>query len=118
MESATSSFWEKLDQLCEESQVVLDRPTGCRHPRRPEIVYPLDYGYLEGTSGGDGNEVDVWVGSLPERALDAVVCTADTHKRDAELKLLLGCTAEEAQIICAFHETHGMGSLLIERTRE
>ena len=118
MGSATSLFWEQLDRLLEQSRLVVDRPAGSRHPRHPTIVYPLDYGYLDGTSGGDGNEVDVWVGSLPGQALDAVACTADTLKRDAELKLLLGCTAEEKQIICAFHESHQMGIMLIDRTRE
>jgi len=111
----TSSFWEQLDGLLETSQLVIDRPAGSRHPRRPAMVYPLDYGYLAGTSGGDGDEVDVWVGSLPDQQLDAVVCTADTHKRDTELKLLLGCTAEEKQMICAFHEAHQMGAMLIEK---
>ena len=70
---------------------------------------------MTGTSGGDGDEVDVWRGSLEEPHLDAVVCTVDTHKRDAEIKVLLGCTPADQALICEFHEAHGMGALLIER---
>ena len=110
-----SSFWSKLEELVETSEVILDRPKGSAHPRRPEIIYPLDYGYLADTSGGDGDEVDVWRGSLEEATLDAVVCTADTHKRDAEIKVLLGCSPAEQTLICDFHETHGMGAMLVGR---
>ena len=111
----TWSFWSKLEELVEASEIILDRPKGSAHPRRPAIIYPLDYGYLSGTSGGDGDEVDVWRGSLEEAHLDAVVCTADPHKRDAEIKVLLGCSPAEKTLICEFHENHGMGALLVER---
>ena len=110
-----SSFWTQLDTLVQTSELVIDRPRGSRHPRISSVVYPLDYGYLSDTSGGDGNEVDVWRGSLPETCLDAVVCTTDLRKRDTEVKLLIGCSTEEKQIVCRFHETNGMGVILIER---
>ncbi len=99
------SFWAHLDALVTSSELVIERPRGSVHPRHPTIVYPLDYGYLKGTSGGDGAAIDVWRGSLAEGHLDAVVCTVDLEKRDAEVKLLLGCTPVEKQIICAFHRS-------------
>ena len=55
-------FWEHLDALVAQCAVVIDRPRGSQHPRWETLVYPLDYGYLEGTSSADGGEVDVWVG--------------------------------------------------------
>jgi len=67
-----SPFWTRLEGLVEQSEVVLDRPKGSVHPRRPGIIYPLDYGYLTGTSGGDGDEVDVWRGSLEEPHLNCL----------------------------------------------
>jgi len=55
----------------------IDRPRGTAHPRFPEFIYPLDYGYLEGPQGGDGNAVDVWRGALaadyPAYVQDALV---------------------------------------------
>ena len=34
--------------------VLVDRPLGSRHPERPDLIYPLNYGYLPGTLSGDG----------------------------------------------------------------
>ncbi|MBP7691169.1 MAG: hypothetical protein KA764_04600 [Anaerolineales bacterium] len=109
-----AEFWRALDALA-AGPVVVDRPRGAAHPRYPELIYPLDYGYLAGTRGGDGAGVDVWRGSLPEAAVTAILCTVDQHKRDAELKLLLGCTAEEAQRLWRFHNSGAQTALLIER---
>lgn len=53
------TFWRRLDELLERSEIVVDRPRGSRHPRFPEIVYALDYGYLAGTTSTDGEGVDV-----------------------------------------------------------
>jgi len=110
-----ADFWLKLDQLVATHKLVIDRPKGSCHPRYPSFFYPLDYGYLENTQAVDGNEIDVWVGSLPERTVTAVVCTVDMVKRDAEVKILLGCTDQEAQVILGVHNTESMAGLLVER---
>ncbi len=60
-------FWQTLDTLVTESNLIIDRPRGSAHPRYPEYSYPLDYGYLRGTRSGDGDGIDMWVGSLPEK---------------------------------------------------
>jgi hypothetical protein len=39
-------FWEKLDQIAANQEIVIDRPKGSRHRKHPEIVYPFDYGIL------------------------------------------------------------------------
>ena len=98
-----NGFWHKLDQLVTEHELVIDRPKGSQHPRYPEMLYPLDYGYLADTQAADGDGIDVWVGSLPEQKVTAVVCTVDMLKRDTEIKLLLGCTPQEMQTILDFH---------------
>src|SRR5512143_1473324 len=97
------NFWQALDQLVAESKLVIDRPKGSHHPRYPEIVYPVDYGYLEGTTTVDGGGVEVWVGTLPDRKLTALALTVDLLKRDVEIKLVLGCTESEQQDILSFH---------------
>jgi inorganic pyrophosphatase len=43
------AFWEALDTLVSSSKLVIDRPKGTHHPRFSEIIYPVDYGYLENT---------------------------------------------------------------------
>jgi inorganic pyrophosphatase len=102
--------------LLQSAELVIDRPRGSSHPRYPSLVYPLDYGYLKGTSGGDGNELDVWRGTSTEAKLDAIVCTVDLLKRDVEVKLLVGCTEEEKITICDFHnDSEYMAATLFKR---
>jgi inorganic pyrophosphatase len=113
-----SLFWTRLDSLIQSAQLIVDRPKGSTHPRYPAIVYPLDYGYLMGTSAGDGDGIDVWRGSLAESSLNAIVCTVDLKKRDVEIKLLLGCTIEEQDAICEFHNnSEFMAAILIKREK-
>lgn len=109
------NFWTHLDKLVAGHEVVLDRPAGTRHPRYPERIYPYDYGYLKGTCAADGDEVDVWAGSGDRSKLTGAVCTVDLVKNDTELKLLLGCTREEAEAIIGFHDSGPQGALLVWR---
>ncbi len=114
--SRDSVFWQRLDALLERHRVVIDRPKGSVHPRFTEIVYALDYGYLDGTSSSDGEGVDVWLGSDAQRRFDAVICTVDLDKGDAEMKLMVGCTDEEKRYIERFYnEWPDMGAKIIER---
>jgi len=108
-------FWRALDALVAGSELRIDRPRGSAHPRYPDTIYPLDYGELAGTRSGDGDAIDVWIGSLPERRISAVIVTLDLGKRDSEIKLLVGCTPDEAQIILAFHRSGQQSALLVER---
>ena len=96
------AFWTLLSELVASSRVVIDRPKGSPHPRFPENIYPLDYGFLGGTTAGDGQCIDVWLGSGDHTRITGIVCTVDLDKRDAELKLLLGCTSAEAQAVINF----------------
>ena len=106
-------FWLYLERLLASHPVVIDRPKDSHHPRYPEIVYPLDYGYLEGTTTVDGGGVDLWLGSLPARSLSGVVLTVDLVKSDAEIKLLLGCTPTEMQQVLDFHNQGEMRAIFI-----
>ena len=90
-------------ELVQANPIILDRAKGTRHPRYPELIYPLDYGYLENTPASDGDGIDVWSGSLGTKSLTGILCTFDTIKRDAEIKLLLGCTKDDIQMIQSFH---------------
>lgn len=112
----TSEFWSALDKLVETSDIIIDRPKNSAHPRYPHCIYPLDYGYLEGTSSMDGGGIDLWRGSDSGMALTAVICTVDLIKGDSEIKLLLGCTEEETQTILDFHNnSEFMKGLLVRR---
>ena len=110
-----AAFWAALDTLLATSAIRVDRPRGSAHPRYPDTIYPLDYGELTGTRSGDGDPIDVWIGSLPEHRVSAVIVTLDRAKRDSEIKLLIGCTPDEATLILAFHQRGTQSALLVER---
>lgn len=116
MIDGNASFWSATDKLVAKTKIVIDRPKGSRHPRFPDIVYEVDYGYLENTSSMDGGGIDVWVGTRGDRKIDAIMCIVDLMKNDSEIKLLIGCTEEEKEIIYRFHnETQFMKGILIKR---
>jgi inorganic pyrophosphatase len=112
---AADTYWRGLEALLAAHPLRLDRPRGSAHPRYPALIYPLDYGYLEGTRAADGGGIDVWVGTLPKPMLTGVICTVDMEKRDVEVKLLLGCTLEEARELRAFHTGGQQAALLVLR---
>ena len=39
----------------------IDRPLGSAHPNYPDMIYPINYGYVEGLLAEDGEEQDVYV---------------------------------------------------------
>ena len=116
MDKKGLGFWEALDRLVEESDVVVDRPKGSGHPRYPGFVYGLDYGFLDGTVSSDGEGIDVWIGTMSERIPTAVIVTVDLVQRDSEIKVLLGCTEGEIDYVYRVHnETDDMRGALIRR---
>ena len=115
MSKYNADFWHLLDELVANSEIVIDRPKGTTHPRYPDFIYKVDYGYLKNTSSMDGAGIDVWVGSNGSN-VDAIICCVDSLKRDSEIKVLIGCTEEEKSIIYKTHnETHYMKGILIRR---
>ncbi len=98
-----ANFWRGMGNLISTNMIIIDRPSGKPHPRYPKLVYPFDYGYVQNTTAGDGDGIDVWMGSLDLKTLTGILCTFDKIKRDAEIKLLLGCAKEDVQIIQNFN---------------
>ena len=108
-------FWNALDELVNNSEIIIDRPKGSSHPKYPDFIYRVDYGYLKDTTSMDGAGIDVWVGSDGKK-VDAIMCIVDLMKRDSEIKILIGCTEEEKEIVYETHnETQFMKGVLIRR---
>ena len=42
-------------------KVTVDRPLGSRHPKHNDIVYTVNYGYIEGIIAPDGEEQDAYI---------------------------------------------------------
>lgn len=51
---------ENKEYLGKIVKVVMDRPLGTKHPKHG-FVYETNYGYIENTVSGDGEELDAYV---------------------------------------------------------
>ena len=109
----SGSFWDNLQRLVDGSTAIIDRPRGSSHPRYPDFIYPLDYGYLHATQSPDNGGIDLWVGSHAEHSLTGIIVTVDLAKRDSEIKILLGCSDMDIQTILAVHNQNAMGGIFI-----
>jgi len=86
--------WSRWDRCVEQRGVTIDRPFGSAHPDFPSVVYPLNYGFVPGTVGTDGDAVDAFVGGA-EQGLVGLLLTTDHRQGDREAKLLVDCTPSE-----------------------
>ena len=62
---STTSVWVNsmsLSRLLGKSvTVIVDRPLGTKHPNHKDIIYPINYGYIENLFAGDGEEQDAYI---------------------------------------------------------
>lgn len=85
--------------------VIVDRPVGYRHGN---ILYPINYGFLPGVMGGDGEEQDAYILGVKEplSSFDGRVVGAIMRKNDCEDKLVVapeGMVFHQGQIAEAVH---------------
>ena len=46
--------------------VTVDRPMGSSHPNYPDMIYPINYGYVKGIMAPDGEEQDAYILGVDE----------------------------------------------------
>ncbi len=109
------NYWETLQKIVDNSEIVIDRPKGSAHPRYPEHVYSFDYGELRGTTSQDGAGIDIWIGSKRGEEVVGAINVIDSIKKDSEIKVLLGCTNEDMDVILECHNRGGTSGILIKR---
>ena len=116
MKHNTIVFWNLLDRLVDEHHIVIDRPSGTLHPQYLDYIYPLDYGYLEGTVSSDCKGIDIWVGTDNNKCVTAIIASIDILKSDSEIKILYGCSNDEVDLIFLQHNRNdNMKGLLVKR---
>ena len=113
----SDDFWHLADRLVAAHALIIDRPCGSRHPLHADVVYPLDYGYLDGTTAMDGGGIDCWRGSLPDSVVTGIIATIDVAKADAKVKLLIGCTETEMEAVLCTHRNENQAAALVRRER-
>ena len=74
--------------------VVIDRPIGYLHG---DILYPVNYGYIPGMEGGDGEEQDAYILGIdtPLTDFDGMVIGVVMRKNDCEDKLVVASKGME-----------------------
>jgi inorganic pyrophosphatase len=108
-------FWTLLENLVKTNGITIDRAKGSIHPRYPEYMYPLDYGFINNTKSSDGAEIDAWVGSDSSTLVGGVLITFDPLKGDVEIKVLFDCTSDEMQLALTASNRGDMGAVLLSR---
>lgn len=84
MDQRTQQLYRLLGQTV---HVEVDRPMGYLHG---DILYPINYGYIPGMTGGDGEEQDAYILGVTEpiSAFDGQIVGAIRRKDDCEDKLV------------------------------
>ena len=91
--------------------IGIDRPIGYVHKK--DMVYPINYGYIPGVLGGDGEEMDVYLlgVGVPVKEFDAHIIAIVHREDDVEDKLVgapegMTFTAEEIAAMVRFQEQY------------
>jgi inorganic pyrophosphatase len=100
-ENLTNLDWTAWEAVIERSGITIDRPKGSTHPLHSDIRYPIDYGFINGTEGSDGEEIDIFVGTALN-GIVAAIFTTDFRKGDRECKFLYRCSPEEIYLVNGF----------------
>ena len=92
-------------------RVIVDRSLGSHHPKFPDLVYPVNYGYVEGVFAGDGEEQDVYIlgVSVPVSEFTGKIIAVIHRLNDNEDKWVtapvgMRFSKEEIQKLTAFQE--------------
>ncbi len=83
---------EPMDYLGQTVSGKIDRPKGSVHPKCPDMVYGVNYGYVEnGLVMPDGDEVDVYLLGVdePVREFTGTVAAVIHRRDDDEDKLIV-----------------------------
>ena len=69
-------------------KVTVDRPLGSVHPEHADLVYSVNYGYVDGIVGGDGDWQDAYILGVSEPVSDfmGVVIAVIVRENDVETK--------------------------------
>ena len=79
------------DIIGKKVHVIVDRPLGSVHPKHVDLIYPVNYGYIEGIIAGDGECQDCYIlgENEPIKAFDGVVIAIIHRLNDIEDKWII-----------------------------
>lgn len=76
---------------------IVDRPMGSCHPKYPDLIYPVNYGYIPDVFAGDGEEQDVYVIGIdhPVTTFTGTVIAIIHRIDDCEDKWIVSCDGKD-----------------------
>lgn len=102
---------KNLEYLNKILEAKIDRPIGSSHPKYPDHIYLVNYGYIPNTVSGDGKELDCYVlGEYKPLSEFKGKCIAIIHRlNDDDDKLILApenknFTNAEIRLLTDFQE--------------
>ncbi len=112
------TFEERKEQvksyLGKTVKIKIDRPIGYVHKKENySLTYPINYGYISGVIGGDGEELDVYLIGVNEAVTEyecEIIAIAHRHN-DVEDKLVgapagVRFSKEEIKALINFQEQY------------
>ncbi len=99
----TNIDWE--EHLGEKIKIKIDRPLGSKHPEFG-FIYPVNYGYVPGFIGGDGDEQDAYLLGVfePVKEYEGRLIGIIHRRDDIENKLVVAPKVYSADQIRALTE--------------
>jgi inorganic pyrophosphatase len=114
----TNRFFESLEKVIRENGVTIDRPKGSAHPRFLDLIYPIDYGYVNETRSQDGQGIDIFSGDGESLGIVGIICSFDGMKKDSEVKILYNCTEENIQTAIKMMNNRLMCGIFVRREKQ
>ena len=76
--------------LGKKIKIKIDRPMGSKHPKHG-FIYPINYGYVPGVMGGDGEELDAYLLGVfePVKEYEGRLIAVIYREDDVEEKLVV-----------------------------
>ena len=100
--------------------VTVDRPLGSFHPRYPQLYYPINYGFIEGTLALDGEEEDAYIlgVEIPVKNFSGVIIAKIIRFDDNEHKWVvapqgMSFLKSEIQRMTYFQEQYFISEILM-----
>lgn len=107
-------FFQRFEELIDKNGITIDRPKGTAHPRFPDFIYKINYGFINNTKSQDGGGIDIFEGT-ENRGVVGFICTIDSLKNDSEVKVLYNCSEDEIKTAVMMLSQGYMSCVLVLR---
>lgn len=106
-------------------KVIVDRPLGSRHPKYPDLYYPINYGFIPGILAPDGEEQDAYLLGVDYSVTECIgkVIAVIQRADDVEEKWVvapegISFSKEEIQKQTDFQERFFRSEIIVEPAKE